>query len=135
MNCEIVFYNANKTALCEAKIKNSFSELELFLRGTSFTNEPSALCKKINTAFEKSDICFVVGNLSDDSDSAKNVLSKALSDVELDETKKLRLLNKDGFVFRFRKQILILLPDSPNEIENTLSGALGRYIKDTKRKG
>lgn len=131
MKSKLIFYSARKTALCERSLGKSFSELDLTLKNTTFAADSKELCKKLNEAFTQCDVTFVVGGLdTDDEKSTENVMAHALAGCKPDECKKLQnSLGSDGYVFRLHKQLLILLPDEPEQIEVIMQGPLSGYIK------
>lgn len=134
MNCKIIFYTAHKTAFCERALKKSFSELDLTQKGTAFATDSIMLGNMLIEAFGICDAVFVIGGLkTDDSAGIKNIFSKAMANTKLDEYKKLKNnLGDDGYVFRSYKQLLIVLPDEPQQIEIIMQGPLCGYIKKTK---
>lgn len=131
MNCELIFYTARKTSFCERALQKRFSELDLTLKSAYFANGTAQLCELMNRAFQETDIVFVIGNLGlYDNKSAKAVFSRAMSGIELDEYK--RVSNdsgEDGYVFRLDNQLLVILPDEPQQIEVMMQGPLGGYVK------
>lgn len=134
MNCKLIFYDARKTSLCERALQKSFSELDLSLVNTAFAPDSMSLCKQLKNAFDDNNVVFVIGVLGTGGDfSTENVFSRVLADTTLDEYKKIKNdFGEDGYVFRVQKQLLILLPDEPAQIENIMQGPLGRFIKKTE---
>lgn len=134
MNCKIIFYTAHKTAFCERALKKSFSELDLTLNGTAFATDSIKLGNLLIDAFKICNVVFVIGGLqTDECTGVKNIFSKAMANTKLDEYKKLKNnLGDDGYVFRAHKQLLIVLPDDPQQIEIIMQGPLCGYIKKTE---
>ena len=131
MDCRIVFYSAIKTSLCERALKKSFSELGLTLANTSFATECTGLGAVLINAFKKYNLVFVIGGLCfDDYRSIKKIISNAVADTKIDDYKKLEnKTGSDGYVLRAQNQILVLLPDEPEQIENIMQGNIRGYIK------
>ncbi len=131
MDCRIVFYFAKKTSFCERSLKKSFSELGATHGGTFFATNTVSLGNQLIEGFRTSDLVFVVGGLGfDDFRSVKKIVSRAVSDTELDDYKKLENPDgKDGYVLRAQNQILVLLPDNPQQIEQIMQGNISNYIK------
>ena len=87
------------------------------------------LCRNHPT-FKKLNAVFVVGGLGfDDEKGIKSIISRALCETPVNDCKKLKNENgDDGYVVRAANQILILLPDEPEQIESIMQGPLRKYI-------
>jgi len=131
MDCRIVFYSARKTSFCERALKKSFPELGLTISGVSFAIDANTLGAELMGAFRKCNITFIIGGLDfSDSRSVKGIVSRAVADSNIDECKKLKNENgEDGYVLRARNQLLVMLPDKPEQIEDIMQGPINRYIK------
>jgi hypothetical protein len=114
-------------------LKKSFSELDLSLKSSSFAVDNRELGAKLSAAFENCSLVFIVGGLGiDDSRGIKNIISHALIKAYVDECKKLsNNQGEDGYVIRAGKQILVLLPDEPSQIQEIMQGPVSRYIQVT----
>ena len=130
MNCRLVFFAARKTSFCERALQKSFSELDLELVKTCFATDSEQLGNELTDAFKKLNVVFVVGGLGfDDEKGIKSIISRALCETPVNECKKLKNENgDDGYVVRAANQILILLPDEPEQIEFIMQGPLRKYI-------
>lgn len=130
MNCRIVFFAARKTSFCERALQKSFSELDLELVKTCFATDSEQLGNELTDAFKKLNVVFVVGGLGfDDEKGIKSIISRALCETPVNDCKKLKNENgDDGYVVRAANQILILLPDEPEQIESIMQGPLRKYI-------
>lgn len=130
MDCGLIFYSARKTSFCERSLCKSFSELGLNLQNTAFAIDNKGVGSLIIDIFKKCNIIFIIANLSvDDKKGIKYILSNALSNVSVDECKKLKNdLGEDGYVIRAENQFIIVLPDEPEQIEAIMQGPIGRYI-------
>lgn len=130
MNCRLVFFAARKTSFCERALQKSFSELDLELVKTCFATDSEQLGNELTDAFKKLNVVFVVGGLGfDDEKGIKSIISRALCDTPVNDCKKLKNENgDDGYVVRAANQILILLPDEPEQIESIMQGPLRKYI-------
>lgn len=131
MDCRIVFYSARKTSFCERALQKSFLELDLTLSGTSFATDAGSLGAQLVDAFSQCDLTFVIGGLDfSDYRSVKDIISRAAADSDIDEYKKLKNENgEDGYVLRAQNQLLIILPDEPQQIEDIMQGPINGYIK------
>ena len=130
MNCRLVFFAARKTSFCERALQKSFSELDLELVKTCFATDSEQLGNELTDAFKKLTAVFVVGGLGfDDEKGIKSIISRALCETPVNDCKKLKNENgDDGYVVRAANQILILLPDEPEQIESIMQGSLRKYI-------
>lgn len=130
MNCRLVFFAARKTSFCERALQKSFSELDLELVKTCFATDSEQLGTELTDAFKKLNVVFVVGGLGfDDEKGIKSIISRALCETPVNDCKKLKNENgDDGYVVRAANQILILLPDEPEQIESIMQGPLRKYI-------
>lgn len=130
MNCRLVFFAARKTSFCERALQKSFSELDLELVKTCFATDSEQLGNELTDAFKKPNVVFVVGGLGfDDEKGIKSIISRALCETPVNDCKKLKNENgDDGYVVRAANQILILLPDEPEQIESIMQGPLRKYI-------
>lgn len=126
MNCRLVFFAARKTSFCERALQKSFSELDLELVKTCFATDSEQLGNELTDAFKKLNVVFVVGGLGfDDEKGIKSIISRALCETPVNDCKKLKNENgDDGYVVRAANQILILLPDEPEQIESIMQGPL-----------
>ena len=130
MNCRLVFFAARKTSFCERALQKSFSELDLELVKTCFATDSEQLGNELTDAFKKLNVGFVVGGLGfDDEKGIKSIISRALCETPVNDCKKLKNESgDDGYVVRAANQILILLPDEPEQIESIMQGPLRKYI-------
>ena len=130
MNGRLVFFAARKTSFCERALQKSFSELDLELVKTCFATDSEQLGNELTDAFKKLNVVFVVGGLGfDDEKGIKSIISRALCETPVNDCKKLKNENgDDGYVVRAANQILILLPDEPEQIESIMQGPLRKYI-------
>ncbi len=131
MDCSIVFYSARKTSFCERALKKSFPQLDLALSGGSFATDARTLGAQLIEAFCKCDLTFIIGGLNfTDHRSVRKIISRAVVDSTIDECKKLKNESgEDGYVLRAQNQLLIMLPDEPEQIEAIMQGPINGYIK------
>lgn len=131
MNCKLIFYAARKTSFCEKALQKSFSELDLELVQTLFATDSEGLGIFLTDAFRKYNIVFVIGGLGfGDDKGIVSIISKAVADISIDDCKKLKNeFGDDGFVLRAQNQVLVLLPDEPEQIEAIMQGPVGEYIR------
>lgn len=131
MNCSVIYYSARKTSFCEKALKRSFPELGLNLGSAEFAVKKEALGNALIKAFSENDVVFTVGGLEfGDSRNVRDILSQAAAGSKPELCRKLKNdSGDDGYLIRAGKQLLIMLPDEPEQIEQIMSGALAGYIK------
>lgn len=132
MKCDLIFYLAKKTALCEKKIKELFANTVYQLNSVTASTTPDSLGMQLTDALNCVNLIVVVGGLRDnDVRAISNVLSKALANSSTNIIPK-RLMNEvgdfDGYILRSGKQTIICIPDNPEEIENMLNENMFNYL-------
>lgn len=133
MNCELIFYLAKKTGMCERVLKKQLTSFNISLSKTFFSTGSIQLGTLLCDTFKHCNLCFIIGGLEfSDKQGIKNVLSKALAYEHLNDMKKIENPNgyQDGYIFRSGKQLLIVLPDEPDDIAEMLKEPLKSYIMD-----
>mgnify|MGYP004458946771 FL=1 len=132
MKCDLIFYLAKKTALCEKKIKELFANTVYQLNSVTASTTPDSLGMQLTDALNCVNLIVVVGGLRDnDVRAISSVLSKALANSSTNIIPK-RLKNEvgdfDGYILRSGKQTIICIPDNPEEIENMLNENMFNYL-------
>lgn len=131
VDCELIFYSARKTSFCQRSLSKCFSHLELKLSNTSFATNAETLAARLIKAFSDCDVVFIVGGFACSGKiGIESIMSNALAYVKPDECKKLE--NKsgaDGYVIKSGKQLIVLLPDEPQQIEAIMRGNISHYMQ------
>lgn len=133
MKCQIVFYLARKTSLCEKALNKALSDINFKSTATHFAANPVQLGETLIFSLAQCNVVFTLGGLySADSQGIEDVLSKALSECNPDEIKKLKnnLSDYDGYVIKKDCQLIVVLPDEPDEISHFFTGPLKNYLND-----
>ncbi len=131
MKCSVIYYSARKTSYCEKALKKSFPDCGLNLSAAAFAASKEALGAEIIKAFAQNDVVFTVGGLEfGDGRNVRDILSQAAKSSEPSLCRRLRNENgDDGYLLRAGRQLLVMLPDEPEQIEAMMRGALPGYIK------
>ena len=131
MDCTLILYAARKTSLCERALAKNLQPLNLRIRETVFSTGAKALGEQLRKAFSRDDICFVVGGMSfSDSREVRSILAGAAASSQPELVRRLKNPSGEkGLLLRCGRQHLILLPDEPEAIAETLKGTLGTYLK------
>ncbi len=131
MKSSIIFYSARKTSLCEKALRKCLPELGLNLSSAVFATKRPMLGEALTQAFTDADVVFTVGGLEfEDDRSIRDIISQAAAGSGPSLCR--RLKNEggcDGFLIRAGGQLLVMLPDEPEQISAVMGGTLADYIK------
>ena len=135
MKCNLVFYLARKTSYCEKALKKSLMQIDTELNTICASTNPLMLGEKLTEALKTCNLVFIIGGLGFSGDNRlSDVLSRALAStkVEIGDVKKLKSENPRvfGYLIRSGKQLIVALPDNPEELTAMLSPQLKKYIAD-----
>ncbi len=131
MNCTIIYYSARKTSFCEKALKKCFPEMGLTLDTAVFATQKRGLGDALIGAFAKTDVVFTVGGLEfGDSRAICEIVSQAAAGSEPTLCRRLKNdSGDDGYLIRAGKQLLVMLPDEPEQLAQMTRGALTAYIR------
>ena len=134
MNYDIIFYISKKTAYSERALTKALSQIRFQKQRVASSTTPTELGKKVTESLRRCPLTVIIGGLSSiDDDNLSTVLSRVLSNSSL-TLKNLRKLTApsghSGYIIRYQNQILLALPDSPEDIREMLSPALLEFIKE-----
>ena len=132
MKCDVIFYLAKKTALCQKKLGEMLTVRGYELNTITAATSPQSLGMQLTDDLNCVNLVFIVGGLRDnDIRGISNVFSKALANSSTGIIPK-RLKNEvglfDGYILRSGKQTIICIPDTPKEIESVLNEPLLNYL-------
>lgn len=136
MKCDLIFYLARKTSYCEKALKKQLSELSLGLNQVTASTTPVMLGEKLIEALNRCNLVFIIGGLGfSGKNGLSEVLSKALSATKVtsSDIRKLRndLGKQYGYLIRCGRQMIVALPDKPEELSEMFTPALVNLIKET----
>lgn len=134
MKCDLIFYLARRTSYCEKALKKQLEELDMSLNIVTASTTPVMLGEKLITSLSRCNLVFIIGGLGfSGKNGLSEVLSKALSATKVNpsDIKKLRneLGKQYGYLIRCGRQMIIALPDKPEELSQMFSPALVDCIK------
>ncbi|MBQ8796115.1 MAG: hypothetical protein IJZ54_06800 [Clostridia bacterium] len=135
MKSNLVFYLARKTSYCEKALKKTLSQINIELNNICASTTPIMLGEKLTDALSTCNLVFIIGGLGFSGENRlSDVLSRALatSKVQITDVKKLsNPVGKNcGYLIRSGRQLLVALPDNPEELKAMLSQELKAYIAD-----
>lgn len=134
MRYDLIFYLSKKTGYCEKRIRSLMKKADGELHGVCSASEPTVLGEKVCDSLRSCPLAVIVGGLrSADDDNLSTVLSRVLSNsgLTLENMRKLTAPSgEQGYIIRYKSQILLALPDSPDDIESMLGDNLLEYIKE-----
>ena len=135
MKCDLIFYLARKTSYCEKALKKQLEEIGLGLNTVTASTTPVMLGEKLITSLHRCNLVFIIGGLGfSGKNGLSEVLSKALSSTRVSSSDIKKLRNETGkqygYLIRCGKQMIVALPDKPEELSEMFSPALVSCIKD-----
>ena len=133
MKCNLVFYLARKTSYCEKALKKAIAEIDTELNTVCASTNPLMLGEKLTVALKTCNLVFIVGGLGCSGENRlSDVLSRALAatKVKISDVRKLsNTVGKNcGYLIRSGNQLIVALPDNPEELVSMLSPQLKSYI-------
>lgn len=136
MKCDLIFYLARRTSYCEKALKKQLEELNLEINQVTASTTPLMLGEKLIASLQRLNLVFIVGGLGfSGKNGLSDVLSKALSatKVTASDIKKLKnnLGKQYGYIIRCGTQMIVALPDKPEELSDMFSPALIGCLKNS----
>lgn len=134
MKYNLIFYLSRKTSYCEKALKKALipigGEAHLITSATT----PVELGAQVSRSLRICPLTVIIGGFNSfDDDNLRVVLSRVFSNspLTLENMRKLNAENgNEGYIIRDRNQILLALPDSPDDVTEMCSEELLEYISD-----
>lgn len=135
MKCNLVFYLARKTSYCEKALKKALADIDSELHIVCASTTPLMLGEKLTEALKTCNLVFIIGGLGFSGENRlSDVLSRALATtkVKIGDVRKLsNSVGKNcGYFIRSGNQLIVALPDNPEELTAMLSPQLKAYIAE-----
>ncbi|MBQ7219211.1 MAG: hypothetical protein IJS27_06850 [Ruminococcus sp.] len=134
MNYDLIFYIAKKTGYCEKRIKRVLGTIGGESHRIVSATSPTALGEEVTHSLRICPVAVIIGGLrSLDDDNLATVLSRVFSiaGISLNNMRKLSAKSgAQGYIIRYSSQMILALPDNPDDIESMLSEEVLGYIKE-----
>ena len=134
MKYNLIFYISKKTSYCEKAVKKALASIGGEVHRVTGATTPVALGEEVAGSLKICPLTVIVGGFNSmDDDNLATVLSRVFSNsaLTLENMRKLSSdSGKEGYIIRYKTQILLALPDSPEDIEAMCSEELLDFIKE-----
>ena len=134
MKYDLIFYLSKKTSYCEKAVTKALAVIGGEPYRITAATEPTALGELVSRGLKTCPLTVIIGGFrTDDDDHIETVLSRVFSksSLTLENMRKLRSESgKEGYVIRYKTQILLALPDSPEDITAMCGEKLLAYIDE-----
>ena len=132
MKYDLIFYISKKTSYCERTVRKALNRIGGEPYRITAATSPVALGEEVTRSLKTCPLAVIVGGFNSlDDDNLETVLSRVFSNsaLTLENMRKLRSQSgEEGYIVRYKTQILLALPDSPKDIEEMCSEELLAYI-------
>ena len=132
MKYDILFYKSRKTSYCQKALKKKLSEINMNVNRIIASVAPTKLGETLCESLTLCNCVVIIGGFSiNDEENLITVLSRAMSNsgLNLNNVRKLKGAIYDGYVIKLNKQMIIALPDNPNEIDFLLNDSFLTYVR------
>ena len=132
MKYDILFYKSKKTSYCEKALKKKFTQINMNTNRIIASVAPTKLGETLCESLTLCNCVVIIGGFSiNDEENLITVLSRAMSNsgLNLNNVRKLKGAIYDGYVIKLNKQMIIALPDNPNEIDFLLNDSFLTYVR------
>lgn len=133
MKYDLIFYISKKTGYCEKRLRSILKGIDAEPNRVVSATSPVELGEEVTHSLRICPLVMIVGGLrSMEDDNLENVLSRVFSNstVTLDNIRRITAGASVGYIIRCKNQILLALPDDPDDIEAMLSNDLLKYIEE-----
>ena len=139
MKYHLIFYISKKTSYSEKAVKKRLNTIGGEAHRIVNATTPALLGEEVGRGLRTCPLTVIVGGLgSAGDDNLATVLSRVFSNSSLSLNNMRRLTNGNGatgYVIRYKNQILLALPDSPEDIGELCSDGLLSYISEKTSPG
>ena len=139
MKYHLIFYISKKTSYSEKAVKKRLNTIGGEAHRIVNATTPALLGEEVGRGLRTCPLTVIVGGLgSAGDDNLATVLSRVFSNSSLSLNNMRRLTNGNGatgYVIRYKNQILLALPDSPEDIGELCSDGLLSYISEKTTPG
>ncbi len=139
MKYHLIFYISKKTSYSEKAVKKRLNTIGGEAHRIVNATTPALLGEEVGRGLRTCPLTVIVGGLgSAGDDNLATVLSRVFSNSSLSLNNMRRLTNGNGatgYVIRYKNQILLALPDSPEDIGDLCSDGLLSYISEKTTPG
>ena len=132
MKYDVLFYKSRKTSYCEKALKKKLSEINMSVNRIIASVAPTKLGETLCESLTLCNCVVIIGGFSvNDNENLITVLSRAMSNSGLDlrNARKLKGAIYDGYIIKLNKQMIIALPDNPEEINFLLNDSFLTYLR------
>ena len=134
MQCELIFYVARKTGINQKNFDKKLLGTDLKLTKMMVATSPLDLAEQLKGALNRSNLVFIMGGLArDDETNIVDILSKSIESIGSGDIDCKRIDSQSGssgFIVQSGRQMIVMLPDVPDEIGVMAGPVLMKYISD-----
>ncbi len=134
MKYDLIFYIAKKTGYCEKRLRKTLEGVGFEPNRIVSATSPPLLGDEVTHSLRLCRLVVIIGGLhSPNDDNLATVLSRVFSiaAIPLGNMRKLTADNAaEGYIIRYKSQMILALPDSPDDIEALLNEDVLQYIKE-----
>ena len=134
MKYDLIFYISKKTSYCERSLRKALGKIGGEPHRIVGATSPTELGAEVSRSLSICPMAVIIGGLgSDEDDNLATVLSRVFSNSPLSLDNMRRLSSESGeagYIIKYKSQILLALPDSPEDISEMLTDDLLSFIDD-----
>lgn len=134
MKYNLIFYLSKKTSYCEKALKKALDPIGGEAHLITSATTPVELGAQVSRSLRICPLTVIIGGFNSyEDDNLRTVLSRVFSNssLTLENMRKLSAESgSEGYIVRDKNQILLALPDSPDDVTEMCSDELLAYISD-----